>query len=117
MSPVLSDADIHIELWRSFSSLLKAYAAAASLNGMEHHVDDLDEEDLQIEAAGRKLYILFHVPTQRGRWSVVGDGLEERGHFQLTHEGAVMLEDRELEMDHGAIELIARLTKPVGVLL
>jgi hypothetical protein len=115
MSPVLSEADVHVELWRSFSSLLKAYAAAASLNGMEHHVDDLDEEDLQIEAAGRKLYILFHVPTQRGRWSVVGDGFDERGHFYLTHGGAVMLEDRELDMDHGAIELIARLTKAVGV--
>ena len=51
MSPALSESDVHVELWRSFSSVLKAYAAAASLNGTEHHVDDLDEEDLEIEAA------------------------------------------------------------------
>lgn len=117
MSPALSESDVHVELWRSFSSVLKAYAAAASLNGTEHHVDDLDEEDLEIEAAGRKLYILFHVPTRRGRWSVGGGGFDERGHFQLTDDGAVMLEGRVLDMDHGAIELIARLTRAVGVVL
>jgi hypothetical protein len=112
-----TDADVQLELWRSFSSLLKAYAAAASLNGMEHHIDDLDEEDLQIHAAGRKLYILYHVPSQRGHWSIVGENFDERGHFQLTHSGAVVLENAVLDMDHGAIELVARLTKPAGAAL
>ncbi len=117
MSAILSEADVHVELWRSFSSLLKVYAAAASLNGTEHHIPNLNEEDLVIHAGGRKLDILYHVPTQQGRWSVVGDGFEERGNFKLTNAGAVVIEGSELDMDHGAIDLIARLTKSAGAIL
>jgi len=117
MSSTLSETDVQIELWRSFSSLLKAYAAAASLNGTEHHVPDLDEEDLQIRAGGRTLDILYHAPTQRGRWSIVGDCVRQDGIFQLTSEGSIVLEDAALDMDHGAIELIAKLTNRAGATL
>jgi hypothetical protein len=117
MSATLSDADVHVELWRSFSSVLKVYAAAASLNGTEHHIPDLDEEDLEIHAGGRKLGILYNVPTQQGQWSVVGEGVNQRGDFRLTNGGAVVIEGSELDMDHGAIDLIARLTKSAGAIL
>src|SRR5271170_8139010 len=114
MSAILSETDVHLELWRSFSSLLKAYAAAASLNGTEHHIPDLAEEDLQIRAGGRTLSILYHTHTQRGEWSIVGDCVRQEGIFQLTLEGSIVLEDAAIDMDHGAIELIAKLTKDAG---
>jgi hypothetical protein len=117
MNAALSEADVQVELWRSFSSLLKAYAAAASLNGTEHHVPDLDEEDLQIRAGSRILDILYHAPTQRGQWSIVSDGVREHGVFQLTSEGSIVLEGATLNMDHGAIELIAKLTESAGASL
>src|SRR5271163_4624974 len=117
MSSTLSETDVQIELWRSFSSLLKAYAAAASLNGTEHHVPDLDEEDLEIRAGSRTLDILYHAPTQRGQWSIVGDGVRQEGKFQLTSEGSIVLEGAALDMDHGAIELIAKLAKDAGASL
>jgi hypothetical protein len=56
------------------------------------------------------------MPTQQGSWSVIGEGIDKRGQFQLTDEGAVVLEDRELDMDHGAIDLIARITKFAGAI-
>ncbi len=117
MSATLSETDVQIELWRSFSSLLKAYAAAASLNGTEHHIPDLAEEDLQIRAGGRTLCILYHTHTQRGEWSIVGDCVRQEGVFQLTSEGSLVLEGAALDMDHGAIELIAKLTSRTGASL
>jgi hypothetical protein len=117
MAAALSDTDIQTELWRSFISVLKSYAAAASLNGIEHHVPALDEEDFEIHAAGRKLSLAYHVHTQHGHWFVSGNDAERHGVFQLTHHGTAVVDGSELDLDHAAIEIIAKLTNGAGASL
>jgi hypothetical protein len=109
---VVADADIQLELWRSFASVVKSYAAAASMSGTEYHIPELDEEDLQIHAKGQALYLLYHVHTQRGQWSIAGaHGDRQSGSFRMDLNGTFVFEDGALDMDHAAIELIGRLSK------
>jgi len=102
--------DVRAELWQSFVSLLKAYAAAASFNGLEHGVLVLTENSLQIVAAPETLSVAYYQALGRGVWALTSGSDMERGTFEVNLDGSISLEESAVDMDHAAIQLIASLT-------
>ena len=107
-----SDVDVRTEIWTSFASLLKVYAAAASLHGIEHLVLDLAENSVNVLAGSITLNVAYLAESGRGIWSFTRDGIEEfAGAFGLNPEGTLSLDGEIQDLDHAAIHLIARLTQ------
>ncbi len=105
-----SRPDIREELWHSFAVLLKSYAAAASMHGLDHGVLELTVHSLNIVATSTTLAVGYFPVVGKGTWSVTGRGSQDRGTFELNHDGTVVLDGTEIDMDHAAIQLIGSLT-------
>jgi hypothetical protein len=105
-----SKPDVREELWHSFAVLLKSYAAAASMHGIEHGVLELTRHSLHIVAASTTLAVGYFPVVGKGTWSVTGRGSQDRGTFELNHDGTVVLDGTEIDMDHAAIQMIGSLT-------
>jgi hypothetical protein len=86
-------AQVHTELWISWASLLRSYAAAHGLNSNQFAVIEFGADEIVVRFGGK--WIRF---TQ--------DGVEksEGGHssFALQEDGTVMLDGRMDEMDFAA---------------
>jgi hypothetical protein len=102
--------DVRAELWHSFAVLLKSYAAAATVSGLEHGVLVLTPTSLNIVAASSTLSVGYYAALGRGVWSVITRGKQELGNFELHHDGSVSLDGAPFDMDHAAIHLIGLLT-------
>ena len=105
-----SKPDVREELWHSFVVLLKSYAAAASMHGIEHGVLELTTQSLNIVAASTALAVSYFPVVGKGTWSMTGQGSQNRGTFELNHDGTVVLDGTEIDMDHAAIQLIGSLS-------
>ncbi len=103
--------DIRAELWHSFAVLLKSYAAAASIHGIEHGVLELTSNSLNVVAVSATLAIGYFPAVGKGTWSITRRGDQDRGTFELNPNGSVVLDETEIDMDHAAIQLISSLTK------
>jgi hypothetical protein len=106
----VSKPDVREELWHSFAVLLKSYAAAASMHGLEHGVLELTTHSLNIIAASTTLAVGYFPVVGKGTWSLTGQRSQERGTFELNHDGTVVLDGAEIDMDHAAIQLIGSLS-------
>ncbi len=102
--------DVRAELWHSFAVLLKSYAAAASVQGLEHGVLELTTHSLNIVAASTTLAVGYFAAVGKGTWSLTGRGSQGTGRFELNHDGTVVLDGIEIDMDHAAIQMIGSLT-------
>jgi hypothetical protein len=107
--------DIRTELWHSFSVLLKSYAAAASLNGVEHGALDLNASSLHIAAGRSILKVGYYFALGRGVWSIFIRGKQELGNFELHPDGTVSVDNQVLDMDHAAIQIIGVLTSAANL--
>jgi len=105
-----SDSEIRIQLWDSFLSLLKSYAAAASLHGVRHEVVAVSECEAFVTAGTRVLDIWCYPDSGRGDWAIGRSTAESAGEFLLNTNGTIALGDSTMDMDHAAIQLIASLT-------
>lgn len=105
-----SDSDIRIQLWDSFLSLLKSYAAAASLHGIKQEVVDVSECEVFVTAGTHVLDIWCFADSGRGDWAIGRSAGQPVGDFQLNTDGTIALGDSTMDMDHAAIQLIASLT-------
>ena len=87
------DAELHRELWVSWGSLLRSYAAAHGLNSNQFAVIEFGE-DVIVVRAGSKWVRFTH------------DGLERSegvgGRFALREDGTVELDGTIDEMDFAA---------------
>jgi hypothetical protein len=102
--------DVGVELWRSVVSLLRSYAAAASLSGTTHGVLVLTENLLNIVAVSSILKVEYFPTLKRGVWSVSGHGEQKLGNFELEADGTIIIDGTQVEMDHAVIQWIADLT-------
>jgi hypothetical protein len=107
----VSRPDIREELWHSFSVLLKSYSAAASMSGLSQGVLELSPHSLNIVATSTTLAVGYFPAVGKGTWSVRGRGSEEHGAFEFNHDGTVVLDEAEIDMDHAAIQLLGSLTR------
>jgi hypothetical protein len=115
-----SKSDVRTELWGSFVSLLKSYAAAASMHGTEHGVLVLSENIVNIFATRGTMKISYHPTLGRGVWQLFRgtdrhqDAEQpeqlDQGSFDLNLDGTMTLDGNTVEMDLAAIQLIAALT-------
>lgn len=87
------DSTLHRELWVSWGSLLRSYAAAHGLNSKQFAVIEFGEDEIVVRAGAR--WVRF---TQDGMER--SDGRPES--FALREDGRVELDGRMDEMDFAA---------------
>ncbi len=87
----ISSAQLHIELWTSWASLLRSYAAAHGLNAPQHAVIEVSPEAILLRVGSRWL---------RFTHTIAEASDSSRSPFHLNENGTVTLADgREEEMD------------------
>jgi len=85
--------ELHVELWISWASLLRSYAAAQGLNSNQFAVIEFGEEEIVVRAGGK--WARF---THGEYESSAGGALV----FALNEDGTVTLGDKMDEMDFAA---------------
>ena len=92
------DPRLRTELWTSWASLLRSYAAAHGLNSRHHAVVEVGVNEITLRVAGRWL---------RFTHERVEDSNGNRSGFALQEDGTVKLDETPEEMDLAA-ERLAR---------
>ena len=86
-------AKLHTELWISWASLLRSYAAAHGLNSNQFAVIEFGEDEIVVRA-GSKWVRFTHGEMEKS------DG--SKASFALNEDGTVMLDGKMDEMDFAA---------------
>ncbi|MBS1823287.1 MAG: transcriptional regulator [Acidobacteria bacterium] len=89
---------LHNELWTSWASLLRSYAAAHGLNSRHHAVVEVGADEITLRVADRWL---------RFTHDLIEDTEGKRSAFSLQEDGTVKLNGNTEEMDLAA-ERLAR---------
>jgi hypothetical protein len=92
------DKQLHTELWTSWASLLRSYAAAHGLNSRHHAVVEVGADEITLRVASRWL---------RFTHDAVEDNDCTKTDFSLQEDGTVKLNGITEEMDLAA-ERLAR---------
>ena len=107
---VTAEPMLQTELWVSFVSMLRSYAAAASL-----HAGDVDvttaENAVTIVFGRTHLEMRFDPESSRIVWTKrTGSRLPLDGSFTIAPEGSVRIDGASKDLDHAAIDFIASVT-------
>jgi hypothetical protein len=89
---------LHVELWTSWASLLRSYAAAHGLNSRHHAVVEVSADEITLRVASRWL---------RFTHETLQDSDGNQSVFGLQEDGTVKLNGIAEEMDLAA-ERLAR---------
>src|ERR1700691_758814 len=102
---------LEAELWVSFVSLLRSYAAAGSLNSGKVWVASNDES-VTISTFAVQIEMRFDANSGQGTWEkrVAGHAVFPDT-FAIQPEGTIRINGAIKDLDHAAIELIASLTE------
>jgi hypothetical protein len=92
------DARLRAELWTSWASLLRSYAAAHGMNSPHHAVVEVGAEEITLRVASRWLRFTHEMME-------LSDG--GRSTFEMQEDGTVKLNGIAEEMDLAA-ERLAR---------
>jgi len=92
------DPRLRTELWTSWASLLRSYAAAHGLNSRHHAVVEVGADEITLRVAGKWL---------RFTHDTIQDSEGKQSDFSLQEDGTVKLNGVAEEMDLVA-ELLAR---------
>ena len=87
---------LHRELWTSWASLLRSYAAAHGLNSRHHAVVEVGVDEITLRVANRWL---------RFTHDLMEDSEGNRSPFSLQEDGTVKLKEHTQEMDLAAEQL------------
>jgi hypothetical protein len=88
-----TSAQVHRELWISWASLLRSYAAAHGLNSNQFAVIEFGEDKIVVRAGGK--WVQF---THGELESSDGSKMP----FELNEDGTVMVDGKMDEMDFAA---------------
>lgn len=100
----MPSAAVHAELWTSWASLLRSYAAAHGLNAPQHAVVEVSRDTITLRVGARWLRF--------DHSSVLGSELAEST-FALREDGTVVFgEDSPEEMDMAAERFARELLSP-----
>jgi hypothetical protein len=98
----------NVEIWLSFASLLRSYAAAASLNGGPAAEIAASEEAIILTFDAARLQVACDPESGAGNWTLsTSNRIAHQGRLELLHEGCIALGGKTLDLDHAAIDLIA----------
>jgi hypothetical protein len=92
------DARLRAELWTSWASLLRSYAAAHGMNSTHHAVVEVGAEEITLRVASRWLRFTHEMME-------MSDG--GRSTFEMQEDGTIKLNGIAEEMDLAA-ERLAR---------
>jgi hypothetical protein len=90
------DARLRAELWTSWASLLRSYAAAHGLNSKHHAVVEVGADEITLRVADRWL---------RFTHDTIEDSNGNRTAFNLQEDGTVKMNGTAQEMDLAAEKL------------
>lgn len=110
MSATVTEPTLHTELWHSFVSMLRSYAAAASLNSGAVLVSSI-RNTVTITVDDTQLEMNFDPCSARINWrkrTAADDPIG--GSFDLLAEGAIAIDGATKDLDHVAIEFVALVT-------
>jgi hypothetical protein len=96
---LIVNAALHTELWTSWASLLRSYAAAHGLNSTRHAVVEVSADEITLRVGSRWL---------RFTANEMQDCDGPRRHFALTEDGNVVLDHGDTEEMDFAAERLAR---------
>ena len=77
------NSHVHTELWTSWASLLRSYAAAHGLNSRHHAVVEVGADEITLRVASRWLRFT-HEALQDSEGNQTGFSLEEDGTVKLN---------------------------------
>ncbi len=93
---------LHTELWTSWASLLRSYAAAHGLNSLQHAVVEVSADEITLRVSDR--WLRFTATTmQHSDASQVSFALTEDGNVLLNHAPA---EEMDLAAERLAREML-----------
>ena len=95
---------LHTELWTSWASLLRSYAAAHGLNAPQHAVVEVSAEEITLRVGNRWLRFTQY-EMQHSDEAAVPFALQENGSVSLNHAA-------EEEMDLAAERLAREMLYP-----
>jgi hypothetical protein len=90
------DRQLHHELWTSWASLLRSYAAAHGLNSRHHAVVEVGANEITLRVASSWLRFTHDLAEDSGG---------NRFSFSLEEDGTVKLDGKTQEMDLAAEQL------------
>jgi hypothetical protein len=96
------ESRLHAELWISWASLLRSYAAAHGLNSHQFAVIEFGDEEIVVRA-GSKWVRFTHGELEKS------DGSSEG--FALSEDGTVVLDGKMDEMDFAAERITRELMR------
>jgi hypothetical protein len=100
------------ELWLSFRSVLRSYAAAASLQREEIARVAWTEADVTLTGVQASLELKLDLASGRGSWHLHATGERAaHGKFDLLPEGTIDIDGKVKDLDHAAIDFVSLVTK------
>jgi hypothetical protein len=103
------NASLHTELWTSWASLLRSYAAAHGLSAAQHAVVEVSANEITLRVGSRWLRFSENA-VRRGSPQEIGEVPEP---FALNENGTVSINGRpEEEMDLAAERLAREMLHP-----
>lgn len=111
MTAAAAEPMLQTELWVSFVSMLRSYAAARSLHAGEIGVA-VTEYAVTIAAGASQLDMQFDPDSSQVIWSRrTASHAPIAGSFSLDPEGRVSIDGAAKDLDHAAIDFIASITE------
>lgn len=101
---------LHTELWTSWASLLRSYAAAHGLNATQHAVIEVSANEITLRLGGHWLKLATNSEGFGGLQYDNGSGSP----FVLREDGQVLLEGSWMEMDIAAERLTREMFRQSG---
>ena len=102
--------DPRAEIWESFVSLLRCYAAAASVPGSEYLVLNAVGAT-EVKHDHRVLSFRFQPSSGDATWQLLGEGAESRGSFHMREDSTLEFTGETKELDMAAIDFIEQLAQ------
>lgn len=98
------------ELWLSFGSLIRAYAAVSPSDAGHAPQVATTEETIIIAAGSARLDLAFDAASGAGNWTLSSsEAITAEGLLHLLPEGRIAIDGKPVELDHAAIDLVALL--------
>ena len=101
---------LQTELWVSFVSMLRSYAAAASLHAGEVKVS-MTENSATIAFGSTRLDMQFAPDSSEVKWTMhTASQAPVTGSFTMLADGTIRINGTMKDLDHAAIDFIASVT-------